>query len=146
VGNVTGNNGPYNLQFEVKLPVFHNELDDNPQKFLNEFKEYCQIKSIPKNIVILLLGTALRDRARIWFDANKEYVKTTEDFENEFKAEFFSIEQQVELRNKWNNRKYRYADGSLKSYFLKAKTEATYIIKGTGEYEINYIIVNQHYR
>jgi len=31
-GNVTCNNGPYNLQFEVKLPIFHNELDDNPQK------------------------------------------------------------------------------------------------------------------
>jgi len=113
------------------------------KKFLDEFKDYCQIKNIPKNIVVLLLGTALRDRAKIWFDANKEYVKTIEEFENEFKAEFFSIEQQVELRNKWNNRKYKYADGSLKSYFLKAKTEATYIMKGTGEYEINYIIVNQ---
>jgi len=136
VGNVTCNNGPYNLQFEVKLPIFHNELDDNPQKFLNEFKDYCQIKNIPKNIVVLLLGTVLRDRAKIWFDANKEYVKIIEDFKNKFRAEFFSIEQQVELRNKWNNRKYRYADGSLKTYFLKAKTEATYIIKGTGECEI----------
>jgi len=98
VGNVTCNNRPYNLQFEIKLPIFHNELDDNPQKFLNEFKDYCQIKNISKNIVELLLGTALRDKAKIWFDANKEYVRTIEDFETEFKVEFFSIEQQVELR------------------------------------------------
>jgi len=97
-GNVTCNNRPYNLQFEIKLSIFHNELDDNPQKFLNEFKDYCQIKNISKNIVELLLGTALRDKAKIWFDANKEYVRTIEDFETEFKVEFFSIEQQVELR------------------------------------------------
>lgn len=42
---------------------------------------------------------------------------------------FFSTEQQIELRNKWNNRKYKHADGSLKTYFLKAKTKTTYIIQ-----------------
>lgn len=141
--NANDKSGTYSWQIEARLPQFRNEIDDNPQKFLNEFRDYCQIKNIPKKITLLLIGTILEDRAKIWFDANKEYITTLEEFESKFKKEFFSIEQQIELRNKWNNRKYRQVEGSLKTYFLKAKTEASYLMQNTGEYEINHIIISQ---
>lgn len=121
------------ITIDIKLPQFRNEEVDNPLMFLNEIKNYCKIKDIPEHRILLMIGLMLKDKAKIWFEANQGVLESFEDFEIKFKEEFFSIEHQIELRNKWVNRKYKQADGSLKTHFLKAKTEAQYIMTNNSE-------------
>lgn len=53
------------IAIEIKLPQFRNEEIDNPLAYLNEIKNYCKVKDISEQRILLIIGSMLQERAKI---------------------------------------------------------------------------------
>lgn len=134
---------PFTVPIEIKLPSFRDENRDSPMEFMRSFDQYCSIKDVPCEFVPILLESALKERAGLWFQVVKKEIDDMDEFRNAFVNEFFSIEIKTRAKDAWRNRKYLSAEGSLLSFFYKQKSEIDNIDPTMQEYEINYIISKQ---
>lgn len=128
---------------EIKLPIFRDENRDSPSEFMRNFDQYCTIKEVPEEFVPILLESALKDRAGLWFQVVKDSIDNFDQFRAEFVEEFFSIEVKTRAKDSWRNKKYASSDGPMLSFIYKQISEICNIDPTMDEYERNYIILRQ---
>lgn len=134
----------FKVPIEIKLPTFRDEHQDNPVVFMNSFDQYCAIKEVPEEYVPILIESALKERAGLWFQVAKYEINGLSDFKNAFADEFFSVEIKTQAKNNWRDKRYNeQVDGQLLSFFYKQTNEISNIDPDTREYEKNYIILKQ---
>lgn len=148
VGFKSESSNEYKKQFkappEIKLPIFHDEINDNPLEFMRDFDQYCSIKQIPDQYVPIIIESALQGRARLWYKAAKHNIHDIGDFKHAFADEFFSIEIQTRAKNNWRNREYDSRnDGSTLAFYYHQTYQATTVEPLLSDYEKNYLIVGQ---
>lgn len=129
---------------DIKIPSFKNENLDDPIEFLSDLERYFAIKNTPEEVKLVLVETALQDRAKLWYGANKISFFNYLQFRKAFYNEFFCIETRVKTRNRWATSKYDGSGESLVSYFYKKTRESNNFEPPLDQYEINYTIVKQY--
>lgn len=129
------------MNVDVKIPKFDDTEMINPKKFLNELERYFLLKKIPENCKLTLIRHVLENRAKMWFETKK--FNNYDAFVTEFEKEFYSIPIQIEIKNKWAERKYTHSNLSLQSFYLKQINEAIDFTPKMEKYEINYIVFKQ---
>lgn len=133
----------FKVPVEIKLPIFRDENRDSPNEFMKSFDQYCAIKQVPIEFIPILLESALKERAGIWFQVIKNEINDFEEFKSAFANEFFSVEIRTRANEAWRNRKYDSKEGSMLSFYYKQTNEISHIDPYISEYEKNYVIIGQ---
>ena len=136
VSAMTGN------QFDVKMPTFSNEIERNPQEFIEELEKFFRIKNIKENKKISGVESALMGKAQYWFHLQDNFASYNE-FKNAFITEFYSIPTQVKVKSAWASRRYQSQDGNFQTYYYQQLKESNYILPKLSEFEKNYTVAQQ---
>ena len=104
VSAITGN------QFDIKMPIFSNEIERNPKEFIQELEKFFRIKNIKDNKKISGVESALMGKAQYWFHLQGNFA-SYDEFKNAFITEFYSIPTQVKVKSAWASRRYQSQDG-----------------------------------
>ena len=131
-----------NLQVLVPLPTYDG-VRNNAVEFIEKLKRYFIRKKIREDQKLLLAEDALKDRARIWFEARVHPFIDFDHFCSVFLNEFHSVEARTRAKSEWASRKFRNQDRSLYEYFVDQVRAAKYFTPRLDPYEVNYTIAKQ---
>ena len=92
---------------------------------------------------LLITEDALKDRARAWYEAQRNPFIDFLHFKNRFLKAFYSLEARAEMKNRWSTRKYQSSDGTFAEYFTEQRRLAKYFDPPMDSYETNYYIIKQ---
>lgn len=134
---------PFKVPIEIKLPSFRDENQDSPIDFMRNFDQYCTIKDVPGEYIPIILESAMKERAGLWFQMIKNEIDDVDQFRNAFAEEFFSVEVKTRAKDAWRSRKYRSTEGPMLSFFYSQTSEINNIDPTFNEYERNYVILKQ---
>lgn len=133
----------FKVPIEIKLPIFRDENRDSPSEFIRNFDQYCVIKEVPEDFIPILLESALKERASLWFQVAKNEIFDFDGFKSAFWEEFFSVEVRTRAKDSWRNRVFSSSEGPMLSFFYRQTNEVGHIDPNLNEYEKNYIITKQ---
>lgn len=131
------------MNVEVSVPKFSDSGFKNPHEFIEDVERYFRCKNIRNDQKLIVLETFLRGRARAWFLINRQDCDNFHDFRILFLDEFYSLPVKVRLMNRWRDRRYVSADGSLVDYYYKQVQASRYFEPPMSSYEVNYCIAQQ---
>lgn len=130
-------------RIDILTPKFSDSYQTNPLRFLDDVDRFFRAKSIRDDRKLAVIESCLSGRARTWFVINRNNFERYENFVRAFSDEFYTVPVQVNIRNRWRDRRYHVADGSLTTYFFNQVKAAQYIGPRMLTYELNYCIVQQ---
>ena len=129
------------LRTEVILPTFAGNGLENAEEFLSDLSQYLIIKEIPDFYQSKVIMNALRDQAKIWFNAVRYEMVNLEDFRVRFREKYVSEEVQDRSKRIWETKKYH--EGSLINYYYRRVAEASKFYPALTQYKINKTIIAQ---
>ena len=133
-----------NLLREIVLPNFSGNLIEDAEEFLCDLEHYLRIKKIPTYFQAKVVGNAMRDNAKVWFNAVKNELQDFADFCDRFRAEFLSEEVQDRVKEIWRSRKY--VEGNVLNYFYARVGEAGRFHPPLSPYKVHKTVVSQYPR
>lgn len=137
-------NRPRNVtNIDMAIPQFYDEYQDNPIEFLDNIKQYMEIKNIPNECESLIVKSALKGRSKSWFMANNNIWSNFSEFEKDFLLEFFSIEFCTEMTNVCRDRRFGRMDKTFVNYFYQQVRQACYLEPPLADYSRNFSIIRQ---
>ena len=129
---------------EISLPNFSGLMIEDAEEFLQDIEQYLTIKQIPVYFQAKTISNALKERAKVWFNAVRNTLTSFDDFRNRFREEFLSEEAQERAKDTWKAR--RYVDGNLLNYFYARVGDASKFHPPLSEYQVNKTIISQYPR
>ena len=130
-----------NLSREIILPTFSGNGLENAEEFLSDLSQYLAIKEIPDFYQSKVIMNALKDQAKIWFNAVRYEIINLEDFRERFREKYMSEEVQDRSKKIWETKKYN--EGSLINYYYRRVAEASKFYPVLTQYKINKTILSQ---
>ena len=126
---------------ELTLPSFSGEQFEDAGEFLRDIHTYIMAKRSPEDFQPKIISNALKQRARVWFQATRGQLNNFGEFANRFRQEFMSDEIQDREKEIWKAKKY--TKGSLLEYYYLRVGEANRFIPPYTEAQRNRIIIGQ---
>ena len=133
-----------NLLREIVLPNFSGNLIEDAEEFLCDIEHYLRIKKIPTYFEAKVIGNAMRDNAKVWFNAVKNELQDFADFCDRIRAEFLSEEVQDRVKEVWRSRKY--IEGNVLNYFYARVAKAGRFHPPLSPYKVHKTVVFQYPR
>lgn len=128
-----------NSRLDVPIPIFENENSANPVKFLDDMETYFQAKNTQETRKIVIMESALKGKASVWYHLTRAEIRNFQDFKKMFLSEFYSVRTQVEIKRRWESECYDPQEGDLQGYFYKKIQESNFFIPKLTSYEVNYV-------
>ena len=92
------------LLLQISLPNFSGLMIENVDEFLQDLEQYLTIKQIPVYFQAKPISNALKDRAKVWFNAVPNTLTSFDHFRNRFREELLSEEAQDCAKGTWKIR------------------------------------------
>lgn len=136
-------NFPSYLMNEIKLPIFDENLNTNPQNFLIELHDYFRLRSIPPNMYMIIVRKALQGRALNWFNLTANENTTFEDFKRNFVSRYWSSSKRNDIRMQLVSGSYDPESGqSMIDYFLEMAELGRQVDPPLNELELLETVIN----
>lgn len=105
---------------DIALPIFNDADLTSPLVFLKELDEYFDLKLIPQQYKIMVIGRCLRKRARSWYDITIKPGCSYEEFRQQFLQYYWSAGIQLKARMSLYTEKYiQKPHETLTDYIMK---------------------------
>lgn len=133
----------HRLNLDIKVPKFCDEDKKHPIEFLNELENYLNARNIIESTKMLVVESSLEGRAKDWYSTIKSTITTFESFKENLKKTFFSIPNQIKIKEKWQEKRFTKKDNSLEMYFAEQLKYAQFFEPKMINFEVNFKIAKQ---